>query len=842
MGAGSAEKGEKRAALTSEGKFEDLLTPEMPLEQRAAVGNMRVSSSLSTVGIWMRLYLMIEALGLQLAASWRDDCACRNARFLWCALAMAFGAGAYYSLPDEPSFMIVVSLMLASALWGWRRARKGLVDFVLLLAISALSGLSVASYHGQFAATPVLQRELSSAITGVIDHIDYRQRNGRKDERWTLRVETIDRIGTDPLPQRLLLVRKALGERFALGERIRLWARLQPLQRPSYPGAFDYARYLWARSIGGQGYMGRKIERLPKAQDKGIAAWWDAARHGIESKRSAIATQILERIKGEAGGLAIALAVGKRDYLASDVKEALRQSGLAHILAISGLHMALVSMSIFWGVRALFALVPHLALSYPIRQWAAAIALICAASYLVLSGGSVATIRAFLMMAIFLIAIILGRPALTLHNLALALIAVILFQPYSLVEAGMQMSFAATAALIASYDRIRVMRIAYRVKQEDRATQYHASGLHWVALIRTAVRWIGGIGATSLIAGVAVLPFSIAHFQQMAPLGLIANLMVMPIISLIVMPFGLVSVALVPVGLQALTLPLVGWGLERVIASARWIAEHTDEQLLVVSGQGMVLWLYVLAIAAYAIHRGGLAWLALAPIGAALLAWHLVVPADLWISSNGTRVAYRGTDQRWHQIGSKRVTIDFTSLLHFDGDARLLAANRAEDAPNAEGERNASGLRAAVRVTTRHEEEGKVPKAGCDRFACFAAGLHRADGRPTALSIGLVRKASAFDEVCATHDIIVSKLPIPAACAGPRHRIGPDELVEGGARFVWFDQIARPVVDKSGKSTVSNAKETAARRPIRSYDGAAASHHWELHEVASFIAGRRPWQ
>ncbi len=876
MGAGKAEKGENTPLTSSDKAIDDLTLASPKVRPPIPAGTVRVKTFQPSIGFWMRLYLRLEAVGLSLAANWREDCEHRNARFLWCALAMAFGAASYYSLPDEPSLMILLGLVAVSVSWVWRRARKGAVDFLLLLVVSAGIGLSVASYQGQFSSTPVLTRAFSSPVTGVIDHIDYRQKNGRKDERWTLRVEAIDRIGSDPKPERLLLVRKALGARFDAGERVKLWARMQPLQRPAFPGAFDYARYLWARSIGGQGYMGREIERLPKMHVSGLSGLWAEAKHRIESLRNSIAEQIAARMKGEAGGLAIALAVGKRDYLSNDVKDALRQSGLAHILAISGLHMALVAMSIFWGARALFALVPSLALSYPIKQWAAGIALLCAFGYLVLSGNSVATIRAFLMTAIILLAILLGRPALTLHNLALALIVVIVVQPYSLVEAGMQMSFGATAALIASYDRLRTVRIRLGVKQEATDTHHHPKGLGRMRIfVRTALRWVGGIGATSLIAGLAVLPFSIAHFQQMAPLGLLANLMVMPIVTLVVMPLGLVSILLVPIGLQSLTLPLVAWGLEQVIASARWIVEQSDDRLLVVSGQGMVLSMIVLALAAYAIHRRGLALLGIVPIVAALLVWQMTRPADLWISDNGARVAYRGTDQRWHLLGSSRITIDYASLLHFDGDARLLKAARSHKAGKGVEKRTPVGRIAqpvgGSKENARDTRSDWQLLSGCDKAACFARDLARRDGHKTGLSIGLVRKASAFDEVCADRDIVVSKLPIPASCTKPRYRIGPDTLQKGGARFIWFDRIAKPVgIEggiKSGKDGQreerTDEKQGVAEQPMPKPSTPGASikdapivqktradqikdissgESWMLREVAAFIVGRRPWR
>ena len=132
-----------------------------------------------------------------------------------------------------------------------------------------------------------------------------------------------------------------------------MWAHLTPLLQPVYPGSFDYGRYLWSRSIGGQGYLSNSIERLPEKTKSGWQGLVHDVRDSIERTRQAVARYILHRVDGEAGGFAVALAVGKRDFLADNVETSLRRSGLAHILAISGLHMALVAMSVFWGVRGI---------------------------------------------------------------------------------------------------------------------------------------------------------------------------------------------------------------------------------------------------------------------------------------------------------------------------------------------------------------------------------------------------------------------------------------------------------------------------------------------------------
>ena len=718
-----------------------------------------------------RLRFVFETAGERLLDDWRLDCAEQNAAFLWAALSMGFGAASYYALPDEPSFVMLLGVTLSLCFWLWRRACNGRLLFPLVIASMGMIGMTAASFHGTYRATPVLEKEISTRIVGQIEHIEQRGENGKTDERWTVKVEKIDKLSTDHMPKRLLLVRKSKGSRFDVGERVRMWARLVPLQRPAYPEGFYYGRYLWARGIGGQGYLGRSVERLPARAAFGLAALWEMVHTHVEQSRNAVASYILHRMKGVAGGLAVALSVGKRDYLDREVESALRLSGLAHILAISGLHMALVAMGIFWGVRSALAMLPQLALHYPIKQWAAAVALVCAGIYLVLSGSSVATIRAFLMMAIFLIAILVGRPALTMHNLALALLVIILLQPFGVVEPGMQMSFAATAALISSYDRIKYLRIGGAGR--DIVPDHPA---YLVRMLKSGLRgagqWLLGIGTTALVAGLAVLPFSIIHFQQIAPLGLLANLLAMPIVSFIVMPMGLVSVLLAPFGLQSLPFGVLQWGLELVIASSRWVASIPDEQYMIMRGAGGHVGLIILALAIFAIHRRRIALFATIPVLVACILWATYSYPDLWVSEKGSRVAYRNGLHLWHLLGTKRATFDYKALLRSDGDARAL------------GKLDVGNGVPAIQAGAA----GGRFYQGCDASACIIQGLQSWKGERSLLSLALVRHPSAFDEECQKADIVISALPIPETCHGPRLIIGRDALRQYGAHFIRLKQ------------------------------------------------------
>ena len=802
MAAFGTEKGEKGSPTASEPGAGALL-PQGEAEKSEGRGGGKAAGEAPSwerlrqrPGGVRRLRYGMEDLLSSLADDWRRDCDIRNARFLWGVLALATGAALYTILPDEPNRLLLLAGTLGGALLVWLRARRGARVFALVLLVGLVGGLALASLHGGYFATPVLKQADYARFTGWLVRVEPRGLGEGADERWTVRVDAIEGLAPEETPRHLLLIRKALNGDYHVGQYLGMGAQLIPLQEPSYPGGFDYGRYLWARAIGGQGYLSRRIEVLPAPVEGGVSSLVRQFRDGVEHVRTAIGRQVMARMEQPAAGLAVALSVGKRDYLDEEVELALRQSGLAHILAISGLHMALVAMSVFWFVRSCLALSPYLALTWPIKQWAAGVALVSAGAYLLLSGASVATIRAFVMTSIFLVAIILGRLALTMHNLALALLVVVITQPYGVVEAGLQMSFAATSALIASYDRIRVGRFS-RLREHPQMHGVGSIGRMTLGLARAGGIWIGGLATTALVAGLAVLPFSIVHFQQMAPLGLLANLLAMPVVSLIVMPMGLLSVVLVPVGLQALPLEGLAFGLDLVIAAARFVAAHSDARFVVIRGAGLSLPLVVLDLAVFAIHRGRLALTALLPCMVAVLLWQTAERPDLWVSGNGTMLSYRGESLEWQGLGMRRPTLAYRSVLRADGDIRALDETIVPTGSSARSE-----ARANSPIMT-----------GCDRHACFADDVRTHIGEETGLKVALIRKPDAFWEECHSADILVTSLPMPADCPTPMLILDGEALERGGARYIHLDRK-------------------------RSTEGM----EWDIRTIPAVTDMRRPWR
>ena len=357
-------------------------------------------------------------------------------------------------------------------------------------------------------------------------------------------------------PERVRLsVRK--GTAPPVGAYVTLKARLSPPLAPLRPGGYDFARDMYFQRIGASGFVLGTIKIAEPPAPPGRLLQATAAIQGL---RDAIDARIRAVIPGDKGSIASALITGKRDAISTPVNDAMYVSSLAHVLSISGYHMAVVAGVVFFVLRALLALVPTFANRRPIKKWAAFAALIAAALYLVLSGAEVATQRAFIMTTVVLVGVMVDRAALTLRTLAVAALAVLLIAPEAVVHPSFQMSFAATLALIAAYER----GLPWMIAGAD--TSRGARVALWGG------RELLALVLASLVAGLATTPYAAFHFHRLAPYGVLANLLAMPIVSIWVMPMGLLGLFAIPFGFDGPLWRLMGDGIDWMITVALWVA------------------------------------------------------------------------------------------------------------------------------------------------------------------------------------------------------------------------------------------------------------------------------
>ena len=643
----------------------------------------------------------------------------------WLPVAFGTGIALYFTADREPAWWAAFSLGLVTISIAVM-ARRRPFGFPLALAVAAMAtGFCVATLQTARVAHPVLQRSTWRAqVSGFVEAREERERS----DRIVVRVShfTAPRIIEEPERVRVA-VRK--GTAPAVGQFAAFKAHLSPPLQPLRPGGYDFARDMYFQQIGASGYVLGKIktEPPPSAQSLWLryAAFIDTLREGINNRIHSV-------LPGDRGSIASALITGKRNAISQDVRDAFYVSSLAHVLAISGFHMALVAGIMFFCVRAGLALVPSLAITKPIKKWAALAALFAAAFYLLMSGASVSTQRSFIMIAIVLAGVMADRQAITFRTLAIAAFAVLLIAPQSVLHPSFQMSFSATLALIAGFQ--------YGVPQwrSDGEPSAGARAALW------GWREIAGLLLASLVAGLATTPYAAYHFHRVAPYGVLANLLAMPVVSVVVMPMGILGVLSMPFGFDAVFWRLMGAGIDWMIGVAQWVTSlpgSVGHMAAFGSGPLIVVSLGLLLIC---LLRTPLRWSGVVLVVVASL-WALNTPRpDVLVSGDGWVAAVRGTDGRLAFLHSGRDRFAVKDWLAADGDPR-----DAKDQSLNEGVR-------------------------CDPVGCTAK---LANGRLVAFALA----AEAFEEDCARAAVVVSSRESP---------LRPDGVGQGGCKALLIDRPA----------------------------------------------------
>jgi competence protein ComEC len=362
----------------------------------------------------------------------------------WLPIAFGLGIAIYFAAEREPTWWAGVSLSLVCAAMAVA-ARHRPLAFPLALCFAAVAaGFATVTLKAVQVAHPVLARPAGNVqVAGFVEVREERERT----DRIVVRALTLEGYRLEQRPDRVRVsVRK--GTAPPVGAYVAFRARLNPPLAPLRPGGYDFARDLYFQGIGAVGFVLGSIRAMEPPAPPGL---WLSYAAKVQSLRDAIDRRIRAVVSGDRGAIASALITGKRDAISAPVNDAMYISSLAHVLSISGYHMALVAGVAFFVLRALLAVVPAFAGNRPIKKWAAFAALFAAAFYLVLSGAEVATQRSFIMTAFVLVGVIADRPALTLRTLAMAALGVLLLTPQAVVHPSFQMSFAATLALIAAY-------------------------------------------------------------------------------------------------------------------------------------------------------------------------------------------------------------------------------------------------------------------------------------------------------------------------------------------------------------------------------------------------------
>jgi competence protein ComEC len=668
--------------------------------------------------------------------------------FCWVPVFVGVGALIYFVVPFEPSVLAVAAVVMAAVALRQVGGRMTYASVLSGVLVCCALGLAAAKLRTELVRAPILTTKTAAVqVSGFVEQMESRAKGG---SRMTLRPVRIETLLDPVLPERIRVSFRKAVQGVLPGDYVSFVAKLAPPPRASVPGGFDFARYAYFRRIGAVGFattipvVGAAPFDRPAMQ---------AAINAVARVRLEIGRRVAEQLPGQTGAVANALMTGDRSGISEETNELYRASGLYHILSISGLHMTIMGGSIYFVLRFLLALSPLMALNFPIRKWAAVGAIGGAFGYLMISGGSFATLRSFVMIAIFFLSIVAEQPVIALRNVALAALVILLLFPESVVDPGFQMSFAAVVALVASYENLAA-----------RAEPWLQGRRSW--LWRAAGFFAAIVGST-MVASAAVAPLGIYHFHQAQHFAVVANVLAVPICNFVVMPAALATLILMPFGAEGLALAFMGPGLEMMASVATWVAglegavsrvpaiPVVSVALIAVGG----LWLCLLrhrwrSLGLVAIALG----VAVAPLGAR---------PDLLVGDSGRLVVLRDAAGKLSGLTPRFSKYELSQWLARDGDRR---------------------------------EVGEVGLDGvlkCDGVGCV--------GQRKGMVIAVSRHPAALREDCLRAGILISQVDVRLPCRKP-------SLIVDRARSLTQGTIAI-FINADGSLVSTSVTESLGRRP-----------------------------
>ncbi|WP_245651331.1 ComEC/Rec2 family competence protein [Paramagnetospirillum marisnigri] len=647
---------------------------------------------------------------------------------LWLPVFLGLGIGLYFLAPHEPPLwagpMVLVVLAVALVLGRGRLALFLLVSAALAMAV----GFSAAQLRSAVMAAPVVERPTGALmLQGRVLEVEMLPDGGSR--------VTLDSVAHDApevlVPAKARIRVRPGGAAVAVGDRIRVRALLMPPPQPAMPDSFDFARFAWFRQLGAVG----TALAPPEVVEPATGGGWRAR---VNALRQHIAQRILAVLPGDRGAVAAALTTGDQMPISAPMMQAYRDSGLAHILSISGLHITMAAGLVFVGLRTLLALFPSVALRYPIKKWSACLAIAFAWGYTLLAGAPVPALRSFFMTGLILVAVLLDRVALSMRLVAWAAVAILLWAPDELIGPSFQMSFAAVAALIAAYESLGPRQAAWKA---DHPGPLAGAGLY-----------LAGVVTSTLIAGAATAVYGVYHFNRFAVFSVVANMIAVPLTGFWVMPWALLMFLLLPLGLEEVALIPMGWGVEGVNQVAVWVASWPSSAVTVpiLPLSGLVV--FTLGGCWLCLWRGSWRWWGAAPMALGLASMLLVRPPDLLVDGRGEAMAVRTADGRM--------------LLNGKG-GRIL--------------KDTWGRRAGPPAPERwpKKSSSRDGRLRCDELGC----IWRVDGRVVAL----VRDETAPEAACAGADVVISAVPLRGGCRGTKLVVDRFDLWRRGPHALWFE-------------------------------------------------------
>lgn len=649
----------------------------------------------------------------------------REQLVLWLPVMLGVGITAWFVLPERGAWIAFLCGAGALALIGLAISGRGRFGRVVLTgAIAMALGCGWVWWRAERVAAPVLARAAVVAFEARVERVEQLPARGLV----RLRLAPVGRTDLPPLV-RVNLAEKDVPAGLAHGSVMRLRARLMPPPPPSVPGAYNFTRVAWFDGIGATGRGFSPVTLVSGGEGSGA------------DLRARLSSHIQSRVEGSAGGIASALATGDRGAISDADSEAMQRSGLAHLLSVSGLHVTAVTAGTMLLVLRLLALSPFLALRWRLPLVAAAAGAAAAIGYTLLTGAEVPTIRSCAAALLVLLALSLGREAITLRLIAAGACFVLFLWPEALAGPSFQLSFAAVTAIVALHEHPAVRGWFLR-REEGWGPRF--------------LRGLGSLLLTGVAVELALMPLALFHFHKAGVYGALANIVAIPLTTFVIMPLEALALMLDLVGLGG----VVWWLTAQALQFLLWLAHAAS------SAPGAVAALPAMPGGAFALMVAGGLWMALwrsrarwaggVPLAIGAVWALLTPPPDLLVTGDGRHLAIRTPD------GGMALLRDRAG----DYTRDMLAENGGEE-----------------ELAALAEEPG----ARCSADLCVidvAAGARK--WRVTATRSNYLVPWREMMALCKASDIVVSDRRLPPGCAPRWMKLDRETLARTGGITVTF--------------------------------------------------------
>lgn len=498
---------------------------------------------------------------------------------LWLPVLFSFGIGFYFSLSFEPSkwFTLLFFELLLVLIFLYRRNYTKL--FIIGNVFVIVFGFSFASVHSYYISRQVFppEKEEQLYLKAKISKIEYNYQGKQR-----LYIENIRNFDDKDIKGIYRLTIMSENKSLKNGDCVEMVANIGKVTKPFIVGGYMPNKQTFFEKISATGYVSSRVLPIECENKTNMTSSFVNYINNLRKKYDTEINAVLEK---DVASVVSAIAVGERGGISVSLNEQYRDSGLAHFLSISGLHMSMLTGLMFFFMRFIFSLLPWFVSRFDSKKISAVVAMVLSFGYLLISGMEIPAQRAFIMTTIVLLGVLLDRTAISMRVIAIAAFCILIFSPEALLSPSFQMSFSATVALIAFYEHY-ALKIRRFVVGEDGIYNSFITKMFKIFLA-----YMLGILLTDLVASVTTSVFAVHNFNRLSIYTTIGNLLSGPIIGFVIMPFLLFSILLLPFGLAEIPLKITGFGVSLVNDITRDVSSLPNASILLpsFSSFGLVL-------------------------------------------------------------------------------------------------------------------------------------------------------------------------------------------------------------------------------------------------------------